>query len=178
MFDYESVLEVASMYASYVRIRKAPSSHVRDSSACRRCGYTVSKVANGSVRLVHETSVKHYKDDLTFTLTDKKVWNGILYVVRLRACRFRLRRSCSVTARILVSQGFSDTWYQSYQRVFILERAPTNCTICVLMKPLPFVRLGTVVAGRLVRGGGILDQVCLIRSYVVCAPLLCRWTEE
>lgn len=69
----------------------------------------MSKVANGSVRLVHETSVKHYKDDLTFTLTDKKVWNGILYVVRLRACRFRLRRPCSVTARILVSQGFSDT---------------------------------------------------------------------
>lgn len=33
----------------------------------------MSKVANGSVKLVHETSVKHYKDDLTFTLTDKEV---------------------------------------------------------------------------------------------------------
>lgn len=38
---------------------------------CYRCGYTVSKVANGKLSLVHETSVKHYKDDLTFTLTDK-----------------------------------------------------------------------------------------------------------
>eukprot|EP00752_Nemacystus_decipiens_P007034 g6310.t1 len=37
-----------------------------------KCGYTVSKVANGSVKLVHETSVKHYKDDLTFTLNDTK----------------------------------------------------------------------------------------------------------
>lgn len=38
---------------------------------CSRCGYTVSKVTNGKLSLVHETSVQHYKDDLTFTLSDK-----------------------------------------------------------------------------------------------------------
>ncbi|CBN77358.1 conserved unknown protein [Ectocarpus siliculosus] len=36
-----------------------------------KCGYTVEDVADGNVKLVHETSVKHYKDDITFTLTDK-----------------------------------------------------------------------------------------------------------
>lgn len=38
-----------------------------------RCGYTVSKVSNGKAEFVHETSVKHYKDSLTFTFTEK-VW--------------------------------------------------------------------------------------------------------
>ncbi|CAM9111138.1 unnamed protein product [Hapterophycus canaliculatus] len=36
-----------------------------------KCGYTIEKVLDGSVELVHETSVKHYKDSLTFTLTEK-----------------------------------------------------------------------------------------------------------
>ncbi|CAM9253471.1 unnamed protein product [Scytosiphon promiscuus] len=36
-----------------------------------KCGYTVGKVVDGSVEFVHETSVKHYKDSLTFTLKNK-----------------------------------------------------------------------------------------------------------
>eukprot|EP00904_Undaria_pinnatifida_P005937 jgi/Undpi1/2473/HiC_scaffold_13.g05852.m1 len=36
-----------------------------------KCGYTVSKVGDGSLEFVHETSVKHYKDTLTFTFADK-----------------------------------------------------------------------------------------------------------
>lgn len=36
-----------------------------------RCGYTVSKVTYDSIALVHETSVLHYKDDLTFTFTEE-----------------------------------------------------------------------------------------------------------
>lgn len=36
-----------------------------------RCGYTVSKVSNGRAEFVHETSVKHYKDNLTFTFAKK-----------------------------------------------------------------------------------------------------------
>lgn len=36
-----------------------------------KCGYTVSKVSNGKAEFVHETSVKHYKDSLTFTFTEK-----------------------------------------------------------------------------------------------------------
>lgn len=58
-------------------------SHFCDLSVYHRCGYTVSKVANGSVKLVHETSVKHYKDDVTFTLTDKEVWK----ILRLHCAR-------------------------------------------------------------------------------------------
>lgn len=64
--------------------------YVHGSSVRRRCGYTVSKVANGSVKLVHETSVKHYKDDLTFTLTDKKVWRGSLPLCFVSCARLRL----------------------------------------------------------------------------------------
>lgn len=48
----------------------------------------MSKVADGSVKLVHETSVKHYKDDLTFTLADKEVRNKIL----VRACDFSVAK--------------------------------------------------------------------------------------
>lgn len=55
-----------------------------------RCGYTVSKVENGSVKLVHETSGKHYKDDMTFTLTDKEVTINLVSVsVASRGCRKR-----------------------------------------------------------------------------------------
>ncbi|CAM9860072.1 unnamed protein product [Ascophyllum nodosum] len=36
-----------------------------------KCGYTVSKVDQDSVALVHETSKLHYKDDLSFTVTSK-----------------------------------------------------------------------------------------------------------
>lgn len=43
----------------------------RRSAFCFRCGYTVSKVGDGSLEFVHETSVKHYKDTLTFTFADK-----------------------------------------------------------------------------------------------------------
>lgn len=31
----------------------------------------MSKVADGKVEFVHETSVKHYKDSMTYTLSNK-----------------------------------------------------------------------------------------------------------
>lgn len=58
----------------------------------------------------------------------------------------------------------------------MLEPALANLHHYLLMVkyPPPCTPRTDAVAG-ILRGGGVLDEVSLIRSYVVCAPLL--WVE-
>lgn len=78
-----------------------------------RCGYTVEDVADGSIKLVHETSVKHYKDDMKLTLTDK-VWSTWDF----RVARFDSGGSCCPEA--LKKDKPMPYHFQSVQRVFMV----------------------------------------------------------